>query len=135
MNDVLALLPGLRRFAYLSSLFDWLRRSLEAAHNSTVGGYPEIPASLLESLQSMAEEIGSVPLLEYCEKLRALNRAIRSIQGSGGDAAAMRLHLEHLPPVEDEYRRVRKDCLKAVAAWLVIPVLIVLVISLRSCCL
>jgi len=33
MNDVLALLPGLRRFTYLSSLFDWLRRSLEAAHN------------------------------------------------------------------------------------------------------
>ena len=133
MDDVLALIPGVRRFAYLRSLFEWLRRSLAAAHNSTIGGYPELPVSLLESLQRIAEEIGSVPLLEYCEKLRALNRAIRSTQGLGGNAAAMRLHLDHVPPVEDEYRRVRKDCLMAVAAWSVIPVLILLVVSLRSC--
>src|SRR5438093_11594441 len=111
MDDVLALIPGVRRFAYLRSLFEWLRRSLAAAHNSTVGGYPELPVSLLESLQRIAEEIGSVPLLEYCEKLRALNRANRSTQGLGGNAVAMGLHLDHVPPVHDQYRRVSKEFL------------------------
>ncbi len=129
------MIPVIRRIVYLRRLFDWLEESLEASSNSTIEGYPELPFALLECLERMGDEIASVSLLKYCGKLRALNSKIRATRGENADAAAMRLHLDHLPPIEDEYRRVKKDCLKAVAAWLVIPVLIVLVISLRSCCL
>ena|SRR6266536_1894950 len=131
MNDVLAVIPVLRRFVYLRRLFDWLGESLEAARNSTVNGYPELPACLLESLERMASEIASVSLLKYCENLRALNKTIKSIKGSGAAAAAMELQLDHLPPIKDQYRLIRRDCLTTVIAWLIIPALIVLVIALR----
>ena len=134
MDDALAMTPALRRLVYLRHLFDWLEESLKASHNSTVNGYPELPACLFESLERMADEIASVSLLKYCEKLRALNERIRSVKGPGAAAAAMELQLDHLPPIEDQYHLVRRDCLKTIIAWLVIPALIVLVIALRSCC-
>jgi hypothetical protein len=133
MNDALAIIPVFRRLVYLRRLFDWLNDSLKASHNSTGGGYPELPACLLESLERMADEIGSVALLKYCEKLRALNERIRLVKGPGAAAAAMELQLDHLPPIEDQYQLVRRDCLKTIIAWLVIPALIVVVIALRSC--
>jgi len=134
MNDVLAMIPILRRFVYLRRLFDWLGESLKASGSSTVNGYPELPVRLLESLERMGDEIASISLLKYCEKLRALNEKIKSIKGQNADAAAMELLLEHLPGMEDQYQVVRKDCLKTVIAWLVIPIVIVLVVTLRSCC-
>ena len=134
MNDVLVMIPVLRRVVYLRRLFDWLDDSLKASGNSTVNGYPELPGRLLESLERMGDEIASVSLLKYCEKLRALNERIRSVKGPGASAAAMELQLDHLPRIEDQYQLVRRDCLKTIIAWLVIPALIVLVIALRSCC-
>src|SRR5438067_2144444 len=111
MNDVLAMIPGLRRLVFLRRLFDWLKDSLEAAGKSTVDGYPELPNALLKSLKHMGDEIGSVSLLKYCEQLLALNEAIKSTRGTNADAAAMRLQLNHLPRIEDQYKTVRRDCL------------------------
>ena len=89
MNDLLRMIPVLRRLVYLRRLFDWLDDSLKASHKSTVNGYPELPTCLLESLERMGHEIGSVSLLKYCEELRALNGRIRSVKGAGAAAAAM----------------------------------------------
>jgi hypothetical protein len=135
MNDVRALIPVLRRVVYLRRLFDWLGESLQASSNSTVNGYPELPILLLASLERMGDEIASVALLRYCEKLRALNVRITATKGPGPDADArvVDLQLDCLPDMEDQYRIVRKDCLKTVIAWLVIPALIIFVIALRSC--
>ena len=132
MNDVLVMIPVLRRVVYLRRLFAWLDDSLKASHNSTVNGYPALPACLLESLERMGDEIASVSLLKYCERLRALNERIKSInKGPGAAARAMELQLDDLPPIEDQYQLVRRDCLKTVIAWLVIPALIALVIAVR----
>lgn len=134
MNDVLVIIPVFRRVVYLRRLFDWLDDSLKASRNSTINGYPELPVLLLESLERMGDEIASVSLLKYCEKLRALNEKIKSIKGQDADAGAIMLLLDHLPRIEDQYQIVRRDCLNTVIAWLIIPAFIVLVIALRSCC-
>jgi hypothetical protein len=133
MTDVLAMIPVIRRIVYLRRLFDWLEESLEASSNSTIEGYPELPPALLESLERMGDEIASVSLLKYCGKLRALNEKIKATRGEHADAAALRLHLDHLPSIKEQYQIVKNDCLNTVIAWLVIPALIVLVIVLRSC--
>jgi hypothetical protein len=133
MTDVLAMIPVIRRIVYLRRLFDWLEESLEASSNSTMEGYPELPLALLECLERMGDEIASVSLLKYCGKLRALNSKIRATRGENADAAAVQLHLDHLPSIKEQYQIVKKDCLNTVIAWLVIPAFIVLVIVLRTC--
>jgi hypothetical protein len=133
MTDALAMIPVIRRIVYLRRLFDWLKESLEASSNSTIEGYPELPLALLESLERMGDEIASVSLLKYCWELRALNAKIRATRGENADAAAIRLHLDHLPSVKEQYQIVKKDCLNTIVAWLFIPAVIVLVIVLRTC--
>jgi hypothetical protein len=133
MTDVLAMIPVIRRIVYLRRLFDWLEESLEASSNSTIEGYPELSLALLESLERMGDEIASVSLLKYCGKLCALNEKIKATRGENADAAAIRLQLDHLPSIKEQYQIVKKDCLNTVIAWLVIPALIVLAIVLRSC--
>jgi hypothetical protein len=133
MADFLSMIPVIRRIVYLRRLFDWLEESLEASGNSTIEGYLELPLALIESLEKMGDEIASVSLLKYCGKLRDLNAKIRATKGENADAAAIRLHLDHLPSTKEQYRVVEKDCLKSFIAWLIIPALLVLIVVLRSC--
>jgi hypothetical protein len=134
MSDVREIIPVWRRIVYLRRLFHWLSESLEASRHSTANGYPELPVILLESLERMGDEIASVTLLKYCDKLRALNVRIRATKGLGADAQAVDLQLGDLPDAQDQYEAVRRDCLKTVVAWLIIPTLIIPMIALRSCC-
>jgi hypothetical protein len=131
MNDFLAMIPGLRRVVYLDRLFDWLGHSLEASRTSTINGYPEVPLLLIESLERAGQEIASVSLLKYCEQLRGLNSRIRNANAAGA-AARIDLQFDHLPLITEQYKTVRRDCLKADATWLFIP-LIVLILAIRYC--
>ena len=135
MKDILAIIPGLRRIVFLRRLFDWLNESLQASRNSTTKGYPELPDLLLKSLERMGDEIASVSLLKYCDMLQALNARIKAIKGPGSDAdaGAIALQLDYLPDVEDQYKMVRRDCLKTIVAWAVIPAMVIIVIGLLSC--
>jgi hypothetical protein len=133
MSDILAMIPVVRRLVYLRRLFDWLKEYLDAARAPTARGYPEIPALLIESLEHMGQQIASVSLLRYCEQLRTFNEQISATKRENAEAARINFWFDHLPQAEEQYRIVRKDCLKSIVAWLTLPMLIVVLFAVRSC--
>jgi hypothetical protein len=86
MSDfLLGVMPGmLAKYEYAHDLLNWAQAGLDvikAHHAKSTIGYPTMDPLLLDSLEKVADDLGSVPLLKYVIKLRALNQHILRAPG------------------------------------------------------
>ena len=92
MGDfLLGVMPGMMaKYEYARDLLKWAKRGVDAvkAHKSTIG-YPTLDPILLSSLEKVAHDLGSVPLLEYVIKLRELNERLVRTNANPSDTVGV----------------------------------------------
>lgn len=77
MSDfLLSVMPGMMvKYDYARGLLKWAQQAMgeiKAHHEKSTIGYPLIEPLLLSSLETVAQDVGSVPLLQFVIKLKKL---------------------------------------------------------------
>lgn len=130
MSDfLLSALPGLMaKYEYAHDLLTWAEQwhSGLKAHTSTVK-YPTMEPLLLNSIEKVAHELGSVPLLKFSIELKRINTRLENLDPHNHGAVIdnfFDLQTE-IPKLERELRsRLEKYALKAIACFVVLLALI-----------
>lgn len=104
-----SILPGLMaKYEYALDLLSWLKEwhGKLKAHEKTFD-YPTIEPLLLSSLEKVAQDLGSVPLLKFLLKLKEKNDRLTALDWKNdGDVIENYFSLQdEVPELEKELRR------------------------------
>ncbi len=113
---LLAIAPNMMaRYQYVHDLLKWAAKSVEAikSHSSTAG-YPLIEPMLLCSLEKVAHEIGSVPLLRFTIKLTSLNEQLKNTNAHAEDTS---VRIDTFFTLKDEVPRLDSEVKRALATY------------------
>jgi hypothetical protein len=134
MNDfLLGVMPGmLAKYEYAHALLKWAQdgvNAIKAHHEKSTIGYPTLEPVLLDSLEKVAHDVGSVPLLQYVIKLRAVNdRLKRTNENPSDDAGVIDMYFgleDEMPTLEAELKsRLTGYAVRSLVFFVVLAVLI-----------
>jgi hypothetical protein len=113
---LLSVTPGIMaRYEYAHDLLEWALNSLKEIkeHPSTVR-YPRIEPRLLSSLEKVAHEIGSVPLLRFVIKLAELNERLKKTDEHAGDTECV---LDTYFALQDDVPRLDAEVRKSLTTY------------------
>lgn len=144
MNDLLlGIMPGmLAKYEYAHALLKWAQEGVDAInvhHKKSTIGYPTLDPVLLDSLEKVAHDVGSVPLLKHVIKLRALNdRLKRANENPSDDAGVIDTYFgveDEMPILEAELKsRLTGYAVRSLIFFVVIAVLIIASVTRLACC-
>jgi hypothetical protein len=140
MSDfLLGIMPGMMaKYEYAHDLLRWAQGGVDAVsahHAKSTIGYPTLDPLLLTSLENVAQDLGSVPLLQYVIKLRALNERLeRTNANPSDDAGVIDTYFgleDDMPPLDAELKRtLTKYAVKSLAFF---AALVASVVGLVRC--
>lgn len=117
MKDfLLSVTPGMMvRYQYAHDLLKWAQNSVKEIkdHPATVG-YPLVEPMLLSSLEKVAHEIGSVPLLQFAIKLTELNERLKKTNEDAGNTERV---FDTFFTLQDDVPRLDAEVKKSLTAY------------------
>jgi hypothetical protein len=111
MSDfLLSVMPGMMvKYDYAHSLLQWAKErfgEIKAHREKATHNYPRMEPLLLDSLEKVSHDLGSVPLLKFVIELRALDGKLQEANAKPQDDA---LAIDTYFGLEDDIPKLEAD--------------------------